>query len=172
MENKIYLTNLGKYNEGELVGKWLDLPFTEEEYENTLKEIGINEEYEEMFITDYENEYDITNSECSNIEELNALFERIDNLYDYEKETLKAVLEVEGVNYLDDINDIIDDLDNYTFYENRTLLDVAYKLADEQMACSGLQDNWVSRYFDYEAFARDLSFEGYKETSYGVLVRY
>ena len=52
---KIYLTNLGKYNEGELVGKWIDLPISEEELEATLEEIGIDgEKYEETFITDYE----------------------------------------------------------------------------------------------------------------------
>ena len=28
---RVALTNLGKYNEGELIFKWLDLPATEEE---------------------------------------------------------------------------------------------------------------------------------------------
>ena len=28
---KIYIANLGKYNEGELVGEWLTLPTTDEE---------------------------------------------------------------------------------------------------------------------------------------------
>lgn len=28
---------------------------------------------------------------------------------------------------------------------------------------------WVVRYFDYEAFARDLSFDNYMETEHGVL---
>lgn len=27
----IYLTNLGKYNEGELVGEWVELPVSDEE---------------------------------------------------------------------------------------------------------------------------------------------
>lgn len=51
---KVFITNLGKYTEGELVGKWLDLPcnnITEE-----LKSIDVrpNSKYEEAFITDYE----------------------------------------------------------------------------------------------------------------------
>ena len=37
-----YITNLGKYNEGELVGKWISLPISEEELEQVLQEIGIN----------------------------------------------------------------------------------------------------------------------------------
>ena len=50
-----YVTNLGKYNEGELVGKWLDFPTTQKEINTVLKEIGIDGiRYEEIFITDYE----------------------------------------------------------------------------------------------------------------------
>lgn len=51
---KIFLTNLGKYNEGELVGEWISLPVSEEELEAVKERIGINEQYEEWFITDYE----------------------------------------------------------------------------------------------------------------------
>lgn len=50
-----YVTNLGKYNEGELVGKWLDFPTTQTKINTVLKEIGIDgTRYEEIFITDYE----------------------------------------------------------------------------------------------------------------------
>lgn len=50
----IYITNLGKYNEGELIGEWAELPVNEEELQEILNRIGINEEYEEYFITDFE----------------------------------------------------------------------------------------------------------------------
>ena len=46
----IFITNLGKYNEGELVGEWVKLPATKEELETVYERIGINEEYEEYFI--------------------------------------------------------------------------------------------------------------------------
>ena len=29
---------------------------------------------------------------------------------------------------------------------------------------------FLTRYFDYKAFARDLSFDGYTETTYGVII--
>ena len=57
MENKqmsICVQNLGKYNEGELVFEWLDLPATEEKIQETLNKIGINERYEEYMIADSE----------------------------------------------------------------------------------------------------------------------
>ena len=50
----IYLTNLGKYNEGELIGEWVQLPISNEDLQKVFERIGINEEYEEYFITDYE----------------------------------------------------------------------------------------------------------------------
>ena len=49
----IYLTNLGKYNEGQLIGEWVELPVSNEELQKVFERIGINEEYEEYFITDY-----------------------------------------------------------------------------------------------------------------------
>lgn len=54
-----FVTNLGMYNEGLLVGKWIKLPATEEELASALEEIYIgskNEfglEYEEWYVTDY-----------------------------------------------------------------------------------------------------------------------
>ena len=67
----VFITNLGKYNEGELVGEWLKLPCTEEELQASLKRIGINKEYEEYFITDYESDCGIKIGEYENIIELN-----------------------------------------------------------------------------------------------------
>lgn len=55
-----FVTNLGKYNEGMLVGEWVKFPTTEEEMQNVFERIGIGKEdefgqpYEEWFITDYD----------------------------------------------------------------------------------------------------------------------
>ena len=55
-----FVTNLGKYNEGELVGEWVKFPTTQEEMQKVLERIGIGsvddfgQPYEEIFITDYE----------------------------------------------------------------------------------------------------------------------
>lgn len=54
-EVKVWVGNLGKYNEGNLVGKWIELPIDEDDLEKVLESIGIdNEEYEEIFIADYD----------------------------------------------------------------------------------------------------------------------
>ena len=55
-----FITNLGKYNEGELIGEWVKFPTTPEELQNVFERIGIgsNDEfgntYEEWFISDYD----------------------------------------------------------------------------------------------------------------------
>ena len=36
----IYLTNLGKYNEGFLIGEWVSLPVDEDELNEVFKRIG------------------------------------------------------------------------------------------------------------------------------------
>jgi hypothetical protein len=40
MEIRIYVANLAKYNDGFLVGEWIDLPMDEDELEAKLDEIS------------------------------------------------------------------------------------------------------------------------------------
>lgn len=60
MEGKIleaYVTNLGKYNEGRLVGTPLNFPATTEDMQTVLKHIGVDGVwYEEIFITNFESD--------------------------------------------------------------------------------------------------------------------
>ena len=43
----VYIANLGKYNEGYLVGAWFTFPIDEEDVK---EKIGLNEQYEEYAI--------------------------------------------------------------------------------------------------------------------------
>lgn len=60
---RAYVTNLGMYNEGRLVGEWVDFPIQhdgltlQESIEKILCRIGVDgKQYEEYFITDYDSE--------------------------------------------------------------------------------------------------------------------
>ena len=159
---KVFVTNLGKYNEGELIGEWVSLPVDESELEEVLERIGINEEYEEYFITDYETEFDgLKVDEYSNIEELNELAAQLESLDEYDLEKVGAIVEAYGA----ELQEAIDDIDNYTYYSGKTLKEVAYEIVEE---CYELPEI-AQRYFDYEAFARDLDYDGYTETTNGVI---
>jgi antirestriction protein len=153
---KIYVTNLGKYNEGYLIGKWLTLPATEEEVSDTLKQIGINEYYEEYFITDYES--DIMNfkiDEYDNINDLNDIAEELESLSDYEQEVVEALLE-----YGYTLEDAIDKIDDCIVYYNcDTMEEVAERIADENGLLDQIPEN-LQYYFDFSAYGRDLEIEG------------
>lgn len=75
-----FITNLGKYNEGYLVGEWVKFPITNEEMQEVFKRIGINRRYEGWFITDYEcpdsQIYDLL-GEYESLSELNYLAGKI-----------------------------------------------------------------------------------------------
>lgn len=161
-EMKAYITNLGKYNEDCLVGKWIDFPIDEDDFKNELESIGVKENtmYEEWFVTDYDcSLFDMYDAfgEYPNIDDINEVAEALE---DNESE-FTALMEVcrytDALRYLES--------ENYTFYEGMTLEDVAYELVEE---CYKLPEI-AQRYFDYKAFARDLGYDGYCETSTGVI---
>lgn len=82
MTIRIALTNLGKYNEGELVYKWVDLPATDEEIAEAFEEIGVapDTEYEEHFISDYEAPAGLRVEEYSRLDRLNELAELLEDI--------------------------------------------------------------------------------------------
>lgn len=161
---KGFITNLGKYNEGYLIGEWITFPVSEEELEEVLERIGINDQYEEYFFTDWENDYniDFNFGEYESIDHINEVIEAVENLDFSELELLKAICECEGLPDIEQFNP-----DSYIFYEGMTLDEVAYDIAE---AYETKDNEFIFRYFDYEALARDLSFEGYYESSYGVYI--
>ena len=91
-----YITNLGKYAEGQLVGETLKFPATTEEVQSLLKNIGVDGvRYEEFFITAFDGNvmglYDYL-TEYENLDELNHLAHLISELDSDEIETLEAAL--------------------------------------------------------------------------------
>ena len=168
MDFKIFIANLGKYNEGEMIGEWINLPATEEELQEVLNRIGINEEYEEIFIADYENEFNYIVNEYDNLDELNEIAYKLDNLTDYDKEILKAGLE------LWNFEDVFDNLDDFILMEDiNTDYDLGYYWVEES-GCYNLDNLGMLRnYINYEAFGRDIRLEtdgGF--TSYGWIERH
>lgn len=153
----IYLTNLGKYNEGELIGEWVELPVSQEELQKVFKRIGINEEYEEYFITDYECDfYEV--GEYESLDTLNEIAERIKELGEEESEVVKALMSELGYT----LNEAIDKVNSgdYRIYSDcDDMTDIAYQVVEECGYLNNVLDN-VARYFDYESFGRDLGIEG------------
>lgn len=162
---KIYLTNLGKYNEGQLIGEWVDLPISDDNLEATKQRIGISDEpdangnyYEEWFITDYETDIQgVKVGEYDDLDELNEFAEELDNLDIDQQQAIKAFLE-DGRKFDEALEGVQDG--NYRIYSScDDMTDVAIEVVEECGYLNGVPEQ-VARYFDYEAFGRDLDIEG------------
>ena len=169
---KIFLTNLGRYVEGCLIGEWVKLPVTEDKLEAVLSRIGINEEYEEFFISDYDASFsNLHISEYASIQDLNQLAERIEDLADFDYDKLAAVLECESCMTIAEILEIIDDLDSFDLLEG---IDTDYAIGEYFVEVNdllhGIPDH-IQRYFDFESYGRDIRLElNTCLTSYGLVI--
>lgn len=116
-----YVTNAGKYSEGQLVGETLKFPTTAQEVEALLKRIGVDGvRYQEIFITSFDGDvlglYDHL-SEYENLDELNHLACLLSELTSSELETLEAVLDSgDHCSSVRDIINLTQNLDCYGFY--------------------------------------------------------
>ena len=166
---KIFLTNLGKYNEGILMGEWVKLPVASGELEAVMERIGIGAGYEEYFITDYESS--ITNlhlSEYTSVSEVNRLAEQLEELNDWDYEKLCAVIEAESPASIQAIQALLTELDGFDLIPE---IDDESSLGEFYAEACGVFINLpeiVQRYFDYESYGRDIHLEvNGTFTSYG-----
>lgn len=168
----IYLTNLGRYNEGYLMGEWVKLPIPKDKLQEVLDRIGINEQYEEYFISDYETLFaNLHISEYSSLSELNQLAEKIDELADCDYAKLGAVLESESCMTIAGILEIIDELDRFDLLDG---IDTDYAIgeyfAEVGDLLHGIPDH-IQRYFDFESYGRDIRLElNTCLTSFGLVI--
>lgn len=153
---KVFLTNLGKYNEGYLIGEWLELPATKQEIDACMERIGINEEYEEWFVTDYETNINIEIGEYSNIDELNKIADELESLNE-DDDIIRTILSY--TNNIQKTIDIINRGDYIIYWDCDDMADVAYQIVEECGYLNNVPEQ-IKMYFDYEAFARDLEIEG------------
>src|SRR5699024_3404675 len=156
-EIKIALTNLGAYNEGKLRFEWLTLPFTDDELQDSLKRIGIDGIiYEEYFISDYEAPFTI--GEYDNIDDLNEKAESLAELYEDEAEIFECYIENVSDGF-EEALDIVRDGEYMIFDDCRDMAEVAEQYIEETGLLHDVDVNPV-RYFNYEAFGRDMAIEG------------
>lgn len=178
MEIRGYVCNLGRYNEGELVGEWVTFPVDEEEWGEVLQRIGISDEpdengriYEEYFFADWDCGCDFGFEEYEDVERVNEIAERVDNLNSYDEEELEAMIDY-GFDPEDALDKIADG-DVLFYFDCDTMEDVAYEVVEQTGMLAGVDDT-IARYFDYEAYGRDLDATGTfipTETGYIEVIR-
>lgn len=169
---RVYIANLGKYNEGELVGKWIDLPFDEEELQELFVRIklgrlvdseyvhGYEENgcyYEEFAIHDWETE--ITGLDIGEFDDprkLSELIEEYDGLCESDANTVMAAMECFGYS----LDEAISKVSNFVLYPDiENHYDLGYYWAVESGCYEVDSNNPLSHYIDYEAFGRDIEID-------------
>ena len=158
---ELCLTNLGKYNEGELIFTRLVLPATTEEIETAYDEIGVADGtmYEEYFISDYETDINgLSISEYASIDDLNELAEELENFDEYELEAFGAMLDY-GLATDEALQKVQDG--EYMFYDGcSTMADVAEQCCEESGILNSIPEE-LRYYFDFEAYGRDMDINGH-----------
>ena len=172
-----FITNLGKYNEGALVGEWVKFPTTAEELQKVFERIGIGSKddfghpYEEWFITDYDcyvdGLYEML-GEYENLEELNYLASRLEELDDHDYEHFQAAMQVSD--YTGSVKDLINLINNLDKYEIYPGVDDYSDLGRYYIDEVGVMEipEHLANYIDYEAYGRDVAIDEMGQfTNYG-----
>lgn len=172
-----FITNLGKYNEGALVGEWVKFPTTAEELQKVFERIGIGSKddfghpYEEWFITDYDcyvdGLYEML-GEYENLDELNYLASKLEELDDHDYEHFQAAMQVSD--YTGSVKDLINLIDNLDKYEIYPGVDDYSDLGRYYIDEVGVMEipEHLANYIDYEAYGRDVAIDEMGQfTNYG-----
>ena len=172
-----FITNLGKYNEGSLVGEWVKFPTTAEELQKVFERIGIGSKddfgqpYEEWFITDYDcyvdGLYDKL-GEYENLDELNYLASKLDEMSQGEYEQFQAAMEIgDHSGSIQEIINLTENLDCYDVYPDIRDHDDLGRYYIEELDAMQVPEH-LRNYIDYEAYGRDIALEeGGEFTDFG-----
>ena len=172
-----FITNLGKYNEGSLVGEWVKFPTTAEELQKVFERIGIGSKddfgqpYEEWFITDYDcyvdGLYDKL-GEYENLDELNYLASKLDEMSQGEYEQFQVAMEIgDHSGSLQEIINLTENLDCYDIYPDIRDHDDLGRYYIEELDAMQVPEH-LRNYIDYEAYGRDVALEeGGEFTDFG-----
>lgn len=168
----VWIGNLGKYNEGELVGEWLKLPVSKQELDTFLREkVGLQltqaevdkaleEEgvcYEEYMINDYETDLPIKISEYENLDNLNLLATIAENVN--EMDAINAYVDSQGEMTLEELANLMeqeDDIAYFRFSNDSSSMSaeekMGYEMADATGLLSTLQKLQIEEFFDFEGY--------------------
>lgn len=170
----VRITNPMRVNKnGHLVGEWVGLPISQDELQEVLAEIGITDENDSFFISDSETEnFDIPINQHTDLNELNKLVTRIDEVDEGDHYKLAALIEIEGPADFDAVYDIIDRLDEYDFLseiQDDEALGRYFAIDCDML--QGTPANMV-RFFNFRSYGWNLRYEhGILYTSLGAIMR-
>lgn len=157
----VYIANLGAYNCGIMHGSWLKLPAEPEEIEETMQQV-----FSGRYSWDYDREYAIHDyalpfrvDEYEGIERVNELLERLENKMQQNGISREVISYL--ADHMDSIDDVLSSIEEERiriFYNCESKGDACYEW-HEECGLVNIPDELLS-YFDFDSYARDLSYNG------------
>jgi antirestriction protein len=167
---RVYVANLGKYNEGEIVGGWINLPVAHDEIKAFLKnQVGLNEQYEEYALHDCESNFSL--GEYENLYSLNVLAVVLEQMSETEKNIASAYCSANGLKdalsvanvclQVSDLSYVALDADDWGSKEEKIGYTILEEINSDLKAsleqCSIGASLTALDYFDFEKYGRDIA---------------
>lgn len=146
-----------KYSEGSLFGMWINLEAVRdaEEFFEVCDKLHEDEQFPEFMFQDYQGFPEELYRESMSVEDVEKILAFV-ALDDDDREMLEAFCECYGGDATDADN--IEDVRERFMGCYDSFQEFADQCADEVLACMNAPE-FCSRYFDYEAYARDLRYD-------------
>lgn len=160
---RVWVGNLGLYNEGYLCGEWLSLPATDDEIEACFERVGIADDHnvdefgtihDEYLLNDYESDINgLQISEYSDIETLNNIAKQWCDIADDDYKRAIIAARMENGDSFDEALNRCDD--GAYVHEDFSIKDAIISEIDEFGVLEDMDRETLEMYFDYDAYARD-----------------
>lgn len=164
MEHRIYLTDLHAYNNGALIGDWVNIEEFDRQKHNfgeICRRCGIKDGHE-FFVSDWESSFNI--GEYCDAEDLYRISEILHK--NFSDDEISAVCES-----TDDLEEQIQHLEkcDFTFIgDDRPSAKNLGMIVMEELGVLDSND-WKSQYFDYEAFGEALLADDWEQLKHGYI---
>lgn len=158
----VYVGTYGKYNNGSISGKWLDLTDygNKEEFEKACGELHKDESDPEFMFQDFQYIPDTLVSESWISPKVWDLIEMAKGLDDTEAEAFETFINIFGYDLdEDDPAELLEGFRERYQGEYDSEQEFAHELAGE--CCPEIETSPFGMYFDYGAFCRDLFLTDY-----------
>lgn len=162
-EVKIYVGTYAKYNNGSIFGKWLTLSDYSDlsEFYDACRELHKDEEDPEFMFQDYETPELLNGkiSECGIDEDIFKLAEALEGK---DIDMISAYVSLMGEKLTPEL---IEQAEERFYGQFDSYTDLAEDYAEQTGMLSKVPES-IQRYFDFEAFGRDLSYDFMEENGY------
>jgi len=170
----VFPQNLAYYNEGEIVGGWIDLPQSPEVIDKFLEEVvKVDDEHEEYEIADFEHvPFPYESFQWGSLKKLNSLAIIYNTLDEERKEAIAANLEFQGEEYysIDELINMCLQANEISYYryhfegieynqKSSAEIKMGYTMAEENGLYQELDKLRVLDFFDFEKYGNSFFYD-------------